>query len=467
MNRKIHLQVTIDNKQYFVLKLNRNMKQFLFLLTMSLSVFILHAQKYEPIKTMLILNKYKDARTELEKQWNDKFTSKAEAYMLKSVIYGGLAMEEGVKGTPAADKLITDADIAFAKYKEMDPSLSLVTDPIYQNGPINIYSTYYTSGYNDYTAKKWEPAFDKFKKAVGYSDMLIEKKVFSQVLDTNVLILAGITAENSKHKDEAVKIYSKLADHRVTGEGFESVYRFLVNYYFATKNMAAFEKYKAAGKELFPKSEYFDYDKVDFAVGLQEKFEDKIKAVEEVLATDPNSFKANQVLGEVIYDELNPRDTNKTLPSNAAELESKMITAFHKSAAAKPNYEIPYLYLGDHFINKAVKVSTEREDFAKEMKTRTKPGTMASKEDIARRDALDKKYGDMLEGAREPYEKAAEIFAQKSTLDVKDKAQYKKAASYLADIYGWKKSQSKGKPADQAKYAAEEKKWNDRWDSIK
>jgi len=37
----------------------------------------------------------------------------------------------------------------------------------------------------------------------------------------------------------------------------------------------------------------------------------------------------------------------------------------------------------------------------------------------------------------------------------------------LADVFAFKKVQAKGKPADQAKYAAEEKKWNDLWDSIK
>lgn len=436
---------------------------------MSCTVFFAFAQKYEPIKTKLVLNQFKAARADLDKEWgNAKFTSKPEAYILKATIYGGLSMEEGTKGTPEGDKLAADAEAAFAKYKELDPALTLIKDPIYQNAPINIYSTYYTSGYTDYTAKKWDLSYEKFKKAVEYSDLLIEQKLFQQTVDTNVLILAGITAENAKLKDEAAKYYSRLADNKITGEGFESVYRFLVSYYFGKQDMANFEKYKKLGLELYPKSEFFTYDRVDFAVGLQEKFEDKLKSVENILAADPNDFKANQVLGEVIYDELNPRDETAAIPANAEALEAKMMGAFTKSAAAKKDYEIPYLYMGDHFINKAVKANKEREDHAAAMKARTKPGTMASKDDIAKRDALDKKYGEALEKAREPYEKAASIFAAKSSsLDAKDKQQYKKAASYLADIYAWKKIQAKGNAAEQAKFAAEEKKWNERWDSIK
>lgn len=59
--------------------------------------------------------------------------------------------------------------------------------------------------------------------------------MFNSPLDTNVLILAAITAESSDNKEDAAKYYVRLADAKVDGEGFESVYRFLVSYYFAKK----------------------------------------------------------------------------------------------------------------------------------------------------------------------------------------------------------------------------------------
>lgn len=445
------------------------MKRILFLLTISLSVLIANAQNIDNIKASLMLNQLEKAKTDFDKAiTNAKFAGKAEAYILKTAIYAGLAMAEDKKNTPASEQLTNEAEAAFRKYKEMEPSLALMSDPIYQNGPINLYSSYYTAGYTDYSSKKWQTGLDKLKKAIEFSDLLIARKLINVPVDTNVLILAAITAENSGNKDDAAKYYTRLADATVAGDGFEGVYRFLVSHSFGKKDMTAFEKYKALGKQLYPKSEYFDYDKIDFAVGLMTNFNDKLKALEEVLATDPDNYKANQVLGEIIYDTLNPRDDNPPAPpANAAELENKMIAAFNKSAKAKPGSEIPFLYIGDHFINKASKVNGAREAHAKDMKARTKPGAMASKEDIAKRDALDKEYGETLEGAREPYEAAAAIFATKTDLHTRDKQQYKKAASYLADIYAFKKAMAKGKPADQAKWAAEEKKWNDRYDSIK
>jgi hypothetical protein len=444
------------------------MKRFILLLTISLSAFAASAQNYDKIKNLLLLSKFEDAKTEVDKSMsNPKFTAKGEAYLLKSTIYSGLAMSDAKKNTPEAEQLITEADAAFAKYKSMEAELPLIADLVYQNSPVHLYSFYYTSGYQDYNSSKWASGLTKLKKAVGYSDILIGRKLLNTTLDTNVLILAGITAEKSGSMDDAMNYYKRLADGKVSGEGFEGVYRFLVSHSFSNKDFAGFEKYKALGKELFPKSEYFNYDKIDFAVGLTDNFTEKLAALNEVLTTDPDNQKANQVLGEIIYDTLNPKTDGAVLPANAAELEKKMIDAFNKSAKGKPGYEIPYLYIGDHFINKASKVGERRDAHAKDMRTRTKPGTMASKEDIAKRDALDKEYAETLDGAREPYEKAAAILAAKDHLEMRDKQQYKKAASYLADIYANKKVNAKGKPADQAKYAAEEKKWNDVYDSIK
>ncbi|MBL0129759.1 MAG: hypothetical protein IPP43_00415 [Chitinophagaceae bacterium] len=282
-------------------------EKFLLLTTLiSFVVLDAAAQSLESIKTELAINQFKKAKEDIDKAMsNTKFASKAEAYILKTTIYAGLAMDDATKNTPAGDQLTSEAEAAFKKYREMEPAMTLINDPIYQNGPINLYASYYSSGYQNYQTKNWPVSFEKLKKAVEMSDLLISKKVLTMTLDTNVLILAGIAAENNSNKDEAVKYYGRLADNKITGDGFESVYRYLVSYYFGKKDLVSFEKYKALGEELFPKSDYFKYDKIDFAIGLEETFDAKVKAVEEVLATDPNNYKANEILGELIYDTLN------------------------------------------------------------------------------------------------------------------------------------------------------------------
>ena len=445
-------------------------------LLVSLSIFLTitgWSQNYDPVKTLVMINQLDKAKTDLDKSFtNAKYTAKPEAFILKTAVYASVANMDGKKDTPAAAQLVEEADAAFTKYRELDPALSLISEPIYQNGIIMLYSNYYSSGYSDYNNKAYDKALGKLKKAIQYSDLLIKQKVLTSTLDTNVLILAAITAETGGYKDEAAAYYTKLADAKVGGDGYEGVYRYLVTYHFGKKNMEGFEKYKKLGKEVFPKSNYFDFDKVDFAVGLVNTFTEKLAAIDEVLASDPTNFKANQVLGEIIFDTLNPRDEGMVLPENYNELEKKMIDAFSRSSKARPDYEIPLLYVGDHYINKASRVEEKRNKHAQDMKARTKPGTMASKEDVAKRDALDKEYGDTMEGAKEPYLAAAAIFADRATkgeLETRDKQQYKKVTSYLSEIYGLKKVMAnKAKNlADKAKWEAEEKKWNERYESIK
>ena len=444
------------------------MKRVFLLLALVSIVFGATAQSYDAAKNFLAINQARKAKEELDKgMTNSKYASKPEAYILKTAVYAMLALDNGVKGTPEAILLTKDAEDAFAKYRQMQPDLSLMKDPIYQNAPINLYASLFSIGYKDYEKKNWQPGFETFKKVVDLSDLLIQNKLLSVAVDTNSLILAGVTAESSKNDDAAAIYYARLADLKLADRDYESIYRFLVNYSFRKKDMASFEKYRALGKQLYPKSEFFDYDKVDFAVGLEDDFSKKIKAVDEVLATDPNNYKAHYLLGGLIYDTLNPQGENPTLPSNYAELETRMITSLKKANEINPNEQNPLVYLGGHYINKSKRINEDRKKHAADMKTRTKPGTAASKEDVQKRDALDKEYAQALDAAIEPYEKAAAIYGAKGTLSPRDKQQYKYIAGDLGEIYAFKKNMAKGKPADLAKFTAEEKKWNDLYDSIK
>jgi hypothetical protein len=210
---------------------NKQMRRILFLLLVSSAALVSQAQDYAPIKTLLTLGQYQKAKEDVDKNMgNAKFTSKAEAYMLKSAIYAALAMDNANKNTPTGAQLANDAEAAFRKYKEMDASMALLADPIYQNGPINLYSFFYSVGYSDYSAKRMDAGFDKLRKAVDMSDVLLAKKIIVAPIDTNVLILAAITAESSKHSDDAARYYTRLADAKIAGKDYESVYRYLVNY---------------------------------------------------------------------------------------------------------------------------------------------------------------------------------------------------------------------------------------------
>lgn len=418
------------------------MKKIAFSLMMLALAFTVKAQSYDEIKQNVMLGQYKKAKEDVDKRMNNsRFASKPEAYILKATIYSTLAADSAIQGTPEAETLRTESEAAFKKYQEMEPSGELAKDPVYQNAPIRIYSNLFSIGYKLYEEKKWAEAFEVFKKVDAFSPILTKYELLKSNLDTNVVILAGVTAESSNNKDEAAKYYARLADAKLTGPNYESIYRFLVTHYFTKKDMDNFEKYKALGKELYPESEFFTYDKTDFAVGLESDFNAKLKSLEEVLAKDPADYKANLSLGQVIYDTLNSKHEGAVPPANAEELEKRMVAAFNAAGEAKPDEQLPYLVIGDYYV-------------------------MLKAEGLSRND---KKYAEYLEAGRVPYEKAAAIFAKKglANLNGSDKQQYKKAAGFLEDIYNFKKEQAKGKPAEVSKYAAEAKKWGDLYLSIK
>lgn len=409
------------------------------------------AQLLENIKNNCILQQYSMAKTAIDKVMQDpSFNSVPEAYILKAAVYGALAAEAIKNNPPQAENLAAEGDAAFTKYKEKDAGMQLLADVMYQNGPLNLYTVYYSTGYSDYTQKKWNSAFDKIKKAVNYSDILIQKKILAVPLDTNVLILAGITAENSGNTSAAAMYYSRLAGAGIKGEGFETVYRFLVSYYFSQKNYTLFEKYKALGKTIYPASDFFTYDKVDFAIGSKTGFDNQYAAAQAVLNEDPENFKANEVLGEIIYDELEKRVEKGYDTPGFQQLEATMINAFKKAAALKPGYINAHIYMGDYFINKAVIIDKEKNNMA----------------DTIKKKQLAEKYGTALEAAGSPYENAAALFAKSSSLSDKDKLQYKKVVSYLSDIALYKKVNAPA-GSDKNKWAAAAAKWEALYETIK
>ncbi len=416
------------------------MKKITFSLLMLMLAFLVKAQTYDEIKQYLLLGQYKKAKEDVDKRMtNAKFAAKAEAYILKSSVYAALAADSAIENTPEGATLRSESEAAFKKYQEMEPNLELLKDPVYQNAPARIYTNLFTQGYKQYEDKKMAESFETFKKVDAYSAILVSTGLLKTTLDTNVVILAGITAENSGNKDEAAKYYGRVADSRLAGPSYESIYRYLVTHYFTKSDMANFDKYKALGKELYPESEFFTYDKTDFAVGLETSFDAKMKSLEAVLSNDPKNYKANLSMGQLIYDTLNSKEEGAVLPANAEELEKKMVASFIAAGEAKGDEELPYLVIGDYYVMlKADKVKK-----------------------------ADKKYGEYMEAGRVPYEKAAEIMAKKSDLTASAKQQYKKVAGFLEDIYNYKKEQAKGKPAEITKYTAEAKKWGDLYLSIK
>ena len=439
------------------------------------------AQNYDEVRNFLLLNQNKKAKELLDKNWsNPKFTAKPDAYILKTAVLAALSADPTM--TAQAPALREEAMTSLAKYQEMDPKMTLLTDKnsAYLNSVATLYQGYFNQAIGDYNAKKWPEAFTGFKNAVALTDLKDVKILSANALDTNGILLAGASAQAMKNDAEAMKYFGRLAEAKIGGKDNEFMYQYLTGTYLNKGDIANFNKYLALGRQLYPDSKYFKYEEIDFILGMEDETL-KTKLINEKFKSDPNNYKLQSAVGEMLFDELNPRDTSTPMPANYDEKEAMMVQAFTKATELNPTVGLAMSNLGNHFINKSVKASKEVQAFQAYLRDKAKtpapkpapakPGTKpapAAKPatdpaDIAKRDALFKVYDDNIDKARAAYEKAAEIYGAKTagSLNSIEKQQYKNAVSYLIDIYAEKKNNNKSKPAESAKFEKEEKKWSD------
>ena len=419
-----------------------------------------YAQKYDPIKGALLTNNITEAHKLYDKESsNEKFFTKPEGYIIKSYLLAFDALDSAKAGD--ADKNRDAALEAFTKYKEMDPTMKDLDT--YKNAPYQLYASYFNSGVADINAKKYEAAYAKFKNVVDLSDLLIAKKInLPGPIDTNAVYYAGVLAETNKNMEDAVKYNTRLADLKITGQNYEQVYQSLVRYYAGKNDDANFEKYRALGKELYPQSEFFTYNKLDFAIGGSSNFEEKIANLEKITAATPDDYKANLALAEAIYQKLDQAKEGEEKPANAAELETKMLNALKKAESSNPNELQPVLLQGDHYMIKASAKEEAMRNAEKEMDNKGAKATAADKQKFS--DAK-KAYVAEYAQAAEKFEKAAEVLGKVQQLDNVQKRQYRVIAGNLAQYYFFIGQDATG--ANKAKYSALEKKYDTIFKSMK
>lgn len=420
------------------------------------------AQKYETVKNALMLNKVADAQKAYEKESaNDKFFSKPEGYILKSALFASYAMDSAKAAD--FDKNAQEGLDAFNKFKEADPGMKLLEDPVYKNAPYFLYAGYFNKGVSDINEKKYDAAYAKFKNVVDLSDVLIAKKInLPGPIDTNANYYAGILAETVQKPDEAVKYNTRLADLKVNEPKDSSIYQSLVRYYANKNDDANFEKYKKLGAELFPQSDYFKYSKLDFAIGGSSNFDEKVANLEKIVTSSPDNYDANLALAEAIYVRLNKPKEGEAKPANYDELETKMLNALKKASTVSPNELQPVLLTGDHYMAKAYALEDAMREAEKAVDAKGAKATAADKQKYAdAKKAYITEYG----LAAEQFEKAADALGKVTSLSNVQKGQYRAITGNLAQYYFVAGEAATG--ATKTKYSGLEKKYDTIYKSLK
>jgi len=423
-----------------------------------ISIGFTNAQNLDDIKTQILLRQFKAAKPVIDKAaTNEKLAKKPETWILKTNIYTALALDSVNKAQ--SESLLAEANSAFTKYKELDPTFALMKDNTLTSGPVNLYTNSFKKGVEGFNNQDYQAGFKNFVDAIGYSEFLIKTKITNMAMDTTSILYAGASAQKLKDDEGAKTYFTRLADAKVTSKDYEFLYQYLSNYYLEKKDDANFAKYIALGKSYYPDSKYFP-------------------AVEQEYANSKDIYHLSLREGDEMFLKLYPKDEADAPKGDISAFEDKLVAAYTKASEVKPEKAgLAYTNIGNHYINKSVAINKQIvavSDGMKALAKNAKPdktGKMppASKDSLAKRDKLFKDYDASADQAIVYYEKAANAFAKQGTLEQIEKQSYKNSVSYLIDLYAEKKTNAQRlkQTADATKYEAQEKKWNGIYSSIK
>jgi hypothetical protein len=421
--------------------------------------------QFDDVKKFLMLQQYPMAKQSLDGLANKpKANTKPEYFLAKATVLSHLMK---TSKPPESTKMRDESVEAYRKYLELDPGNTgnLLGDNAYRDAPINYYVSYYQESIDLFNKEDFANSSSGFKNMVDWSDFLIKNKMLNYTVDTAAVYLAGASHQNAKKYEEAAGYYARLADAGVGGPDYLNVYKFLMSHNFERGNIDAFQKYRQLGKKLYPKEEFFDYDEMEFILGMEDEAE-KMKRLEAKMAKDPNDFKLTQLYGNMLFDKLNQKDANTSTPEYAAD-EAKMMTALTKTATALPDDPSSNFLMGKHIWYKADRKRTEISDVNDEIRKfndSQKPDKTGKlppppKELTTKRDNLRQEQGAYMDQAVPYLLKAEPIMAKTYTGNKQTKQNYKILVDDMIQYYGFKRQYAKT-PADKAKFEAEEKKWD-------
>ena len=241
------------------------MKKILLVLLLAATAQISIAQDFKKLKNAVIITKWEDAKTEVDKLANDpKVKDKPEFYYYQARIYASIFKDATLRAKyPKSNEV---AAAALEKYASMDAGFAKIKEFGGVEPYFDMYATYFQLGVNVFNEKSWLPAAESFVKAIKYIDIIIQNKWAASptlTMDTTALLYTGYSYQNANQMDDAAKYYGRLADSKVNEAIYLDLYRFLVQHYTKTNNEASFFKYLALGKEVYPKEVWDDYE-IDF-----------------------------------------------------------------------------------------------------------------------------------------------------------------------------------------------------------
>jgi hypothetical protein len=434
------------------------MKRFLLLMVLAVSVQIATAQDYKKVQIAFTLNKFEDAKTEVDKLVADpKAQPKAETWYWKAAVYSELAASKDAALQAKYPNAYKEAAEALKKYQEMDPTFAVVKANS-SNSYFNMYSASYQQGVKAFNEKTWAASASAFEAASAYLNTIIVNKWTPGTIafDTTAVLYTAFAYYNDKKLDEAARNYKILADGKVGGDNFLDVYKFLLVYSIDKKDEAQFKKYLATAKELYPKEAWDEYevDYMDKNLTLEQKaaFFDKQDAAGALTEMQYLQF------GDLF---IKAKSSDKLDSAKQKEFTLKAADAFKKAYGKNTQNAIAAFNVGVIYYNvyveyddqyagniRAMQALNQDRPVEKDPKKKAAAdAALKAKVDPIREanTKLEKPLMENLDASVEWLEKSYTILKDKANRDKTDKSVINKSVDFLANLYAYKRDRVRGK----------------------
>ncbi|MGG9971718.1 hypothetical protein ACQ33O_07975 [Ferruginibacter sp. SUN002] len=391
-----------------------------------------HAQKLDDIREALGKKEidYAGAKEMVDKYLaNPKNAAKSDGWYYKGYIYNGLSKGEATKGLCADCRM--EALEAFKKYQELDPKNILLK--LEFNGSLfDLYNGYFDLGAKAYGERNYKDAFLNFKNALIVEDYIRSKDLDYQgtkfpALDTSLVQNTAIAARLDKNDDGAIPYCKLITDAEVAGKEYLDIYEFVAEYYKNKKDATNFAAALAKGRKVFPDEAYWTAIEME-SVGENSTKEELFVKYDELIQKNPTDYTLVYNYGVELYNFI--YITHKDNPANKA-YKAKLTETFKKAIALKSTPETNLL-MAKHLYYQ----SDDLADEAKLIKG-TKP------EDVKKRKALNDEATASRTECIAYCEAANKYYAGLSTLQSKQKTDYKSSLVMLQNIYQLKNDKVK------------------------
>jgi hypothetical protein len=408
------------------------MKRMLLSLFTILACSGLFAQSLDKAKELLKANKLADAKAEIDKVLLvDKNQKIGEVWYYKVKIYNAIAADTLLKAR-YPDALIQSLDALKNYTKYDDKKLVLLTVDSYK--PINeIYQGLFQEGANDYNVQKYPEALVNFKAAISAINFMFSQGWIKQSLDSTATLYAGISAEKSNNRDEALIYYKTIVDSGVTkigGNDMAEIYKWVADYYTRKGDKENAAKYIAIGKSKYPNDVFYDEMRLDAIRKGGNK--DSLFAEYELINKErPDSAMYFFNYGLELYQYASDTSTGKRVV-NSDDLIKKAQDKLQSSYKLNPNYPQTSLVLGQISYNEGVEFQ-----ILGKPKGNTNADELKKRQDF--RAASVKKFDEAI-----PYlEKVDQLLGSQGKLKKADKVALRDSYDMLITIYESKKDKPK------------------------